>query len=336
MNTATVAAEVAIIGAGVGGLAAARALQRAGVTVQVFEKSRGVGGRAATRRVRLGKGEVAVDHGAQYFTARDARFQQQIEAWLAEGDLQVWSTGFHTLKRSGLTPPEAGHARYVFASGLNTLGKLLAAGLPVRRSARVTRVTPADGGGWQLTFKDGSHHLSPRVLLNLPAPQAREICSFTLPPSAERALAAVRFAPCLAVLASYPDQPPPVWRGVHVEDGGPLAWVANDSSKRAQASGTVLVLHASPAFSAQHLEAPDAAAPLMLQAAAPLGAAFTRPAWTQVHRWRYARVVTPHPQPYLEGGEGLLFCGDWCGGDRLEAAYLSGLAAAEHLLTVKR
>ena len=28
----------------------------------------------------------------------------------------------------------------------------------------------------------------------------------------------------------------------------------------------------------------------------------------------------------------LFFCGDWCGGAKLEAAYLSGLAVAEALL----
>ncbi|ADI15853.1 NAD(P)/FAD-dependent oxidoreductase [Truepera radiovictrix] len=324
--------DVTVVGAGVGGLVAARALKRAGLTVQVFEKSRGVGGRAATRRVRMGASETPVDHGAQYFTARDARFREQVEAWLAEGDLRVWSAGFHTLKGRSLIPPEAGHPRYAFASGLSTLGKQLAAELSVRRGARVRQLTPADGGGWRLTFEDGSHHLSPRVLLNLPAPQAREVCGPSLPPDAERALAAVRFAPCLAVIAGYPDHPPPAWRGVHVEDGGPLAWIAHDSSKRPRAPGTILVLHATPAFSTQYLETPDAAAPLMLRAAAPLGAALTQPAWTQVHRWRYARVVTPHPQPYLDGGNGLLFCGDWCGGDRLEAAYLSGLAAAERFL----
>ncbi|PMP83934.1 MAG: FAD-dependent oxidoreductase, partial [Chloroflexus aggregans] len=41
--------SVAIVGAGVAGLAAAHALATAGFTPVVFEKSRGVGGRAATR-----------------------------------------------------------------------------------------------------------------------------------------------------------------------------------------------------------------------------------------------------------------------------------------------
>ena len=54
--------SVAIIGAGMSGLAAARVLSDAGYAVTIFEKSRGVGGRAATRR-RAG---FIYDHGAQY------------------------------------------------------------------------------------------------------------------------------------------------------------------------------------------------------------------------------------------------------------------------------
>ena len=43
-------AAVAVIGAGLAGAACARGLQAAGVQVTVFDKSRGVGGRLATRR----------------------------------------------------------------------------------------------------------------------------------------------------------------------------------------------------------------------------------------------------------------------------------------------
>ncbi|NBY26365.1 MAG: FAD-dependent oxidoreductase, partial [Betaproteobacteria bacterium] len=41
--------HLAVIGAGMAGIACARTLVQAGHTVQLFEKSRGVGGRMATR-----------------------------------------------------------------------------------------------------------------------------------------------------------------------------------------------------------------------------------------------------------------------------------------------
>lgn len=71
--------HIAIIGAGMAGLTAARTLVQAGHKVTVFEKSKGVGGRMSTRRTEFG----SFDHGAQYFTVRDARFRTMMQWALA-------------------------------------------------------------------------------------------------------------------------------------------------------------------------------------------------------------------------------------------------------------
>src|SRR4051812_28611384 len=64
--------HIAVIGAGIAGIACARTLAQAGHRVSVFEKSRGTGGRMSTRDTEFG----GFDHGAQYFTVRDARFEK--------------------------------------------------------------------------------------------------------------------------------------------------------------------------------------------------------------------------------------------------------------------
>ena len=83
--------DVIVIGAGLSGLTAARDLRAAGADVVVLEKSRGVGGRAATRRWD----GWPVDHGAQFFTARSEDFRAQVEAWLEQGTCFAWARGFH-------------------------------------------------------------------------------------------------------------------------------------------------------------------------------------------------------------------------------------------------
>jgi photolyase PhrII len=87
--------KVAVIGAGLGGLIAARTLADVGLDVTVFDKSRGVGGRMATRRIRdVGMSseatEISFDHGAQYFTARDGRFCRFVQSWIHDGIVQPW------------------------------------------------------------------------------------------------------------------------------------------------------------------------------------------------------------------------------------------------------
>ena len=218
--------------------------------------------------------------------------------------------GFHTLTPQGLEAPREGHPRYAFTGGMNTFGKLLGEGLTVTRSAKVVALTRA-AQGWELGLEDGTFRRARRVLLNLPAPQALELAGDLLSPETKNALEAVTFAPCLALMTGFA-QAAPAWRGVVVEDeANPLSWIACDSSKRRAPEETVLVLHGNPAFSQGFLETPEAAVPRMLGAAAALG--FSKPIWTALQRWRYAKVTEPHDAPYLQDGT-LFFCGDWCGG----------------------
>lgn len=85
--------NVAVIGSGLGGLSFCKTLQQRGnpqlFEITVFEKSRGPGGRISTRREKVNDHQFSFDHGAQYFTARDPLFQEQVNHWLKEGVVQV-------------------------------------------------------------------------------------------------------------------------------------------------------------------------------------------------------------------------------------------------------
>ena len=62
--------NVAVIGAGITGITLANLLQKK-VNLTVFEKSRGVGGRMATRRAE----PYQFNHGAQYFKIENKEFK---------------------------------------------------------------------------------------------------------------------------------------------------------------------------------------------------------------------------------------------------------------------
>ncbi len=62
--------SVAVVGAGLAGIACALRLGEAGVHARVFESQRAPGGRLATRRFAV----ASFDHGAQYLTATDELF----------------------------------------------------------------------------------------------------------------------------------------------------------------------------------------------------------------------------------------------------------------------
>ncbi|MFQ3614289.1 MAG: FAD-dependent oxidoreductase, partial [Cyanobacteriota bacterium] len=99
-------ADVIVIGAGVAGLVCARQLLRAGLQVLVLEKSAGLGGRMATRRVEHAGQTVPVDHGAQYLTADSDGFNRWVKELLSSGLLTEWTRSLHLLDADGLHPED--------------------------------------------------------------------------------------------------------------------------------------------------------------------------------------------------------------------------------------
>lgn len=307
-------ARIAIIGAGISGLTAARRLHDAGHDCLVLEKSRGLGGRMATRRAN----HLTFDHGAQFFTARGARFARQVQAWQQQGVVATWGDG-----------------RLVGCPGMTAPADALATPLNVRLNSRVeTLLRSVDG--WHLRVERPSENADldgpfDAVLLALPAPQAAELAVTAGMGFPE--LDGVRYAPCIALLAAFEGQITMDRPSLELS-GQPLAWVARNNTKPGRnAKPETLVAHAGPDWSREHIQKdPDQLAQPLLTALRPLlGSA--RLLQHQVHRWLYARVEQAADQSCLWDAEQRLgACGDWALGPRIEAAFDSGEALADTVL----
>ena len=127
--------NVAIIGAGISGLICARSLSDHGVEVSVFEKSRGVGGRMATRRTAEGP---RFDHGAQYFTVRDARFERYVKSWTQDGIVAPWEGRICSLVDDRPQWKESTTPRFVGVPGMSSICRHLAADLNIQFSTQVS------------------------------------------------------------------------------------------------------------------------------------------------------------------------------------------------------
>ena len=114
--------RVAVIGAGLAGLAAAHGFVRAGASVTVFEKARAPGGRISTRRADA----LAFDHGAQYFTCRDPRFAEILEPLRRGGVVAPWPGRIRSLRRGRVSPLREETERLVGVPGMSALSRALA------------------------------------------------------------------------------------------------------------------------------------------------------------------------------------------------------------------
>jgi predicted NAD/FAD-dependent oxidoreductase len=332
-----VSCEILIVGAGLCGLHAANRLQAAGRSVVVLEKSRGLGGRAATRRWH----DDPVDHGAQFFTAKSPEFAAQVAQWEASGLCHVWTHGFHRFASGTLIPP-AGDARprYACRAGMSSLGRALGEqlGHAVHREGKVTDIAVIDGR-WQATLEDGRLFRARGLLLTPPPAQSSALLSGVAP---EAAADVARHGswPCLALAARFP-RTDLAWQGIQAPDDEVLTWIGHDTGKRPDLHPgcTILILHAAPGFSQDHAGAPEEeiAERLLRRAAEMTSHDWTSPAELFLHRWRYALPVPGAPRrgpAVYRAPAPLVVAGDWCGGGRIEGAWLAGREAAEDLLAL--
>jgi len=338
--------DVAVVGAGMAGLTAAQQLRQAGYRVVVVDKSRGVGGRVATRRAN----GTRVDHGLRYLAAQGEISRRLIEILSARQILKVWTdTVYQFSPDSRLATPDSQNSiwRYIAPEGMSFVAKFLALNLEIWFNRRVETIIRYQDDFWQLNFASSADDL-PEILtakalvVAIPAPQALMLMEGLVERGLSgeffKGLRSIEFDPCITVMAGYPsscefNQP---WKAVVFPENDDLAWVGLDSSKRLNSSAPVLVIQSSAKFAQFYLDASDlqpAAKQLLADLAEYFQPWMSHPEWLQVHRWRYAFPSRPLAESFLavETTLPLICCGDWCGGNLIESALTSGLEAAQRV-----
>lgn len=346
------AKKIAIVGAGLAGLVAARELSRSGLAVEIFDKGRFAGGRLASRS----RDTNQFDYGAQYFAVRDprfARFLEPLSTCRPEPIVVPWSAQIFDISRQGRSVHQSSHERYVAVPTMRALAQALidlpletepgseemaAVQFSLRLSSRVSSISRSGNQSW-LGFEDRST-AGPYdfVILNMPPQQCLPFLgqSQTLHDLAS----SVEMAPCWAVMLSFASRLGTDVQAAFVEDY-PCSWIACDSTKPGRPAGERWLVHGSAAWSGRHLQAePDWVLAelkgalldcLGLDAAAAPAVIFSK-----AHRWRYAIAVNPAAEGagLLDEEAGLALCGDWLVHNRVEGAVLSGLNCAERLLSL--
>jgi photolyase PhrII len=319
--------RVAVVGAGMAGLTAARILGDQGHEVVVVDKARGPGGRMSTRRAD----EFRFDHGAQYFTARDPRFLRHVFAWRERGLVDSWNARIAVVENQEVRAPRADTERFVAVPGMNAICSDLAREQSDCRFSWQVASLRREADTWSLVSTAGDTVTADAVVLAIPSRQARDLLQDT---DLRDAVPTVGMRPCWAVMAVL-NRPLSSQFDAAFVNSGPLSWVASQPSRPGRPRAQAWVLHAAPDWSESHLDRPDEEVrDLLLEAARRLpGAQPFEVEFAQAHRWRYALA----DQPLDDGSiwfadRALAIAGDWCAGSRVEGAFLSGTAAAGRIM----
>ena len=321
--------RVAVLGAGVAGLTCARILQEACIEVMVFDKGFKSGGRLATRRSPL---EHQFDHGAQYMTAVDHRFQQAMTAWHEAGWVLPWQGRIVRIEHDGQITHRT-RTHWVAVPGMNHLAHQLGAGLVLHTGWTVTGLAERSGLWWLLGAHDDAGPFTDELICT-PAPQALALVT-PHQPEFTTSLSQVVMMPCWAVMVAFERMPEVSYEAAHIIGRSPLGWIANNASKPGRKSDPCWVLHANARWSEDHLEAEPhwVIAQLLAEWESQLGNRLPAVTEAIAHRWRYARATKPLGVPSAyDRLRHLGVAGDWCIDQKVEAAYLSGADLAQRVL----
>lgn len=328
--------DVLIIGAGISGLCAARKLVEAGDSAILLERNPTVGGRITTQSLHDEEGLVRGrwDTGAQFATWSSNAVSRQLTYWDALHLMKPWHTGPGGLIR---TRP---------LNGMGEFPKTISRGLDVRTEHNVESVTYSSRSVSATTASGETFHAS-KLLVTLPVPQAMRLFTHSnvfFSSDIEERLASVRYDRCFSLLAELEGPSGTDFLGfVDLEgEGSILRRIIDNQFKHINEMGHTITAHSTAAYA----EANWKRNPMDLQSE--LCAELQRHISSQITDatllpWEYANASRRIQADCLEASAERI----WLAGDsfaasdrdastsrpcRIEAAILSGLAAAEQLM----
>jgi predicted NAD/FAD-dependent oxidoreductase len=343
--------KIAIIGAGLSGLAAAHRLAGSGAAVQVFEKSKGLSGRAASRS----KNGCRYDYGANYFKVSSNEVARLLFEILPTEGLCRIVGDVDTFDESGRVtagdPKQNSGAKWSYRDGISTIGKRIveSAGLRVAGDTAITRLV-RQHDKWTLGTDNGiAGEGFDAVLLTPPAPQTiglLETCQ-EIDPDLRSGLVAelgrVRYHAQFTVVLNFKGTfalARDAFALINSDRRHDIAWMSHENRKPAHvpAGESLFVVQMSPDWTARHYESPrEEIIAAALEKAAPfLGGDLPPLNWSDSQRWRYAHPYTAADPEKMRPAStiGLYFAGDaFVGKGRVPGAIETGFAAARGVVT---
>lgn len=335
--------KIAIIGAGMAGLGAARTLQQNGHDVSLFDKGASVGGRVGTRRFEYNGATTFFDHGAQNVKSQNTALESELgRIGFNQRVFIDVPVCLHDEDRV-LAPDKNANAepKWTTQNGMKNLPHALSEGLNVHLNVRVSRLEEnADG----LTLRDENNRVldvCERAIITLPAPQAAGLLansSLRDDVSARIAtLRSVEYSRCLSVLLGFDFATELDWYALLAQDRqSPLLWLACENAKSGfvPPDQTAFVAQLGDAISCELYESDDAEIVrqtlLWLQR---IDGRLVAPSRSLVKRWKFSQPKNPIGFADANApADRVLVCGDGLSKGRVTAAWDSGVEAAQWLI----
>jgi uncharacterized protein (TIGR03643 family) len=308
--------KIAVIGAGVGGLTLAQNLSKQGFEVVVFEKARGVGGRASTRKAE----PFNFDHGAQCFTARTREFLAFLEPYLKQGVVKQWSGKVINLEIGKKDTKRLWYEKHLVACPtMSMLCKELAKGLDIKLATEVAPIKSKLGIKHEL-FDISGNNLGSFDWVICTAPP---IQTANLIPSFANA-ANVNMHCCFALMLGYNKKWDKAWIAAKAKNNI-IKWISIDSTKPDRNNAvTSIVVHGANDWSDINVDTDqELIKTQMHEAFMKLTGIGNTPDYISLHRWKYSILAGKSSNGAIfDESFKLAAVSDWSSTSRIEDVWI--------------
>lgn len=310
------------------------------VEITLAEKSRGFGGRMATRR----SAPFEFDHGAQFFTARSTAFQQFVDKGIENGSIVEWQARVATFEPGNELDPQIWPEPHYVATPtmsslckhtLNTLAEQGIINLLLQTEVtELCRLTSAEGDYWKAMSGHNPIGDFDLVISTAPSQQTEALfanANFSDMPS----LLSTSHLPCFSLMIGLERAPSLNFDFALVKDS-PISIIVQNSSKPRRDDSASLLIHSDNRWARNHWDESTTAIQetLLIELQRIISIKQEDIAHIDFHRWRYAKTDSSAGKDFLfDRRLQLAACGDWCLGGRIEDAFLSGTRLGKALST---
>ena len=316
--------NIAIIGAGFAGLVIANKL-KANHNVTVFEKSRGVGGRMATRYAD----NYQFDHGAQYFKAKSQEFKEFIAELRHKELIEEWNARFVEMDGQNVIKEniwDENTPHMVATPKMNQIGKFLAKNINVKTNCHIDNLIKYDKT-WKIFDKEGvcvgSYEY---IVLAIPPKQIESIILDSIKFKGE--LSKYKMSGCFSLMLGY-KKPKDLPFEAALVINQDISWISVNSSKPARPEGYSILVHSANEWADKNMEADIqwVRSHLINELEKVTNLTMTDHDYINIHRWRYANIEKQTGPAFLEDSENnIAAIGDWLIQGRVESAFTSALS----------
>tara|TARA_B100000963_G_scaffold356256_2_gene376014 strand:+ start:522 stop:1499 length:978 start_codon:yes stop_codon:yes gene_type:complete len=313
--------NIAVVGAGMAGITIA-SMVNGKFNVDVFEKSKGVGGRMSTRK----ETPFIFDHGAQFFKIKTSDFKNYLSELFSQQIIQPWNfrlAYFDGLNLSKIKFIKDEDKFYVGVPNMDTIIKHLSKNCNVILNTKIERIIK-ENDKWNLYDQNKkSYGTYDWVVLSLPARQSLELITekISFYPLIEK----IQMKGCFSLMVGMSKSLNLDYDAALIENED-IAWIAVNNSKPSRMNNYCLLINSSYEYASKNI---NTSKNKVLKHLLNVSSKFVnydllKSNMIKIHEWRYVEAkCTPKEDYFIDQKEKVAVCGDWFINSRVEGAFLS-------------